>query len=125
MAKWQAIQKLYYKKIADLAEISVSSLDRLFEGTLRKQLLKGEIILKQGQICNSILFVEKGLLRALIDKNGTEINTDFTFEGSFTTNLKSLRSSTASDTAIQAGEPTTIFEFDKDQLLELIKCRQK
>src|SRR5450432_2101477 len=112
---------LLHKKITDLTEISVSGLDKLFEIATRRQFTKGEIILKQGQICTTIAFVEKGYLRTFIDKDDTEINTDFTFEGNFTTNLKSLRSSSFSDTTIQAGEPTTIYEFDKDKLIKLYK----
>lgn len=110
---------LLLKKITDLTEISVSSLDKLFEIATQRPLTKGQIILKQAQVCRTIMFVEKGYLRTFIEKDGTEINTDFTFEGNFTTNLKSLRSSFPSDTSIQAGETTTIYEFDKDKLLEL------
>lgn len=112
---------LLYKKINSLTEISVSGLDRLFEIADQRQLTKGEIILKQGQMCTTIVFVEKGYLRTFIDKDGTEINIDFTFEGNFTTNLKSLRSSSPSSTNIQAGERTTIYEFNKDTLLDLYK----
>ncbi len=110
---------LLYKKITDLTEISVSSLDKLFEIANQRHIAKGQIVLKQAQICKTIMFVEKGYLRTFIDKDGTEINTDFTFEGNFTTNLKSLRSSFPSDMSIQAEETTIIYEFDKDKLLEL------
>lgn len=112
---------LLYKKISDSTEISVLSLDKLFESAIKKQFLKGEILLKQGQICKNIVFVEEGYLRTFFDKDGTDINTNFTFEGNFTTNLKSLRSASSSDTTIQAGEPTTVYEFDKGKLLELYK----
>jgi CRP-like cAMP-binding protein len=112
---------LLYKKITDLTEISVSSFDKLFEIAIQREFTKGEVILRQGQICKTIMFVEKGYLRTFIDKDGTEINTDFTFEGNFTTNLKSLRSASLADTSIQAGEITIIYEFDKDRLLELYK----
>lgn len=110
---------LLYKSITDLTKISDSSLDCLFRIASVHHLPKGEFFLKQGAICKTVVFVEKGYLRTFINKDGTEINTDFTLEGSFTTNLKSLRSGTASDTTIQAGESTTLFAFDKDRLLEL------
>ncbi len=112
---------LLFKKITELTEISVSGIDKLFEIANQRQFTKGDIILRQGQICQTIMFVEKGYLRTFIDKDGKEINTEFTFEGNFTTNLKSLRTSSASDTSIQAGEITTIFEFDKNKLLDLYK----
>ncbi|PBQ33621.1 hypothetical protein CNR22_18175 [Sphingobacteriaceae bacterium] len=110
---------ILYKTITELTEISVSSLDKLFEIADKRQFQKGEFILKTGQICKTIMFVEKGYLRTFIEKDGTEINTDFTFEGNFTTNLKSLRSASSADNSIQAGEITTIYEFDKDKLLQL------
>ncbi len=102
-----------------MTEISVSSLDKLFEIANKRQLTKGEFILKPEQICKTIMFVEKGYLRTFIDKDGIEINTAFTFERNFTTNLKSLRSASLAENSIQAGEFTTIYEFDKDKLLEL------
>ncbi len=114
-------QTLLYKKITGLTEISDSSINKLFEITTANNLKKGEIILKEGQVCKTILFVEKGYLRTYVVKDGIEINTDFTFENNFTTNLKSLRSDFASDSNIEAGETTTIFAFDKDKLLELYK----
>ena len=91
---------LLYKTITGLNGISVSSVDKLFKIATRQQFKKREIILNQGQICKTIMFVEKGYLRTFIDKDGTEINTDFTFEGNFTTNLKSLRSATPADNLI-------------------------
>lgn len=112
---------LLYKKIIGLTEITQSGVDKLFAVACKRQLFKGEIILKQGQICRNIVFVEKGYLRTFIDKDGVDINTDFTFEDNFTTNLKSLRSSIPSDTTIQAGEAATIYEFDKEELLNLYK----
>ena len=113
---------LLLKRITCLTEISASSLERLFAIASHRPLKKGEAVLRPGQICKTIVFVEKGYLRTFIDKDGTEINIDFTFEGGFTTNLKSLRSASASETSIQAGEATTIYEFDKDKLLELYKA---
>lgn len=109
------------EKIASLAQISTSSLDMLIEIAQERQLSKGEIFLRQGQVCKKIVFVTKGYLRTFFTKDGIDINTDFTFENNFTTNLKSLRSSTPSETTIQAGETTSIYEFDKDMLLNLYK----
>lgn len=114
-------KNLLQKKIVSLADISVSSFNTLFEIARYKQLRKDEIILKEGQLCKKIVFVEKGFLRTFITRNGIDINTDFTFENNFTTNLKSLRASVPSDTTIQAGEPAAIYEFDKDELLQLYK----
>jgi CRP-like cAMP-binding protein len=108
-------------KIASLAEISSSSLDMLIAIAQERKLSKGEILLRQGQVCKKIVYIEKGYLRTYFNKDGIDININFSFENNFTTNLKSLRSSTPSDITIQAGEPTSIYEFDKDMLLNLYK----
>lgn len=97
------------------------SLDKLFNVITIKQIKKHENILNQGMICQNIFFVENGYLRIYTDKDGKEINTDFILENSFTTNLKSLRLAIPSDTTFQAGELSTIYEFDKDKLLALYK----
>ncbi|MBI3238463.1 MAG: Crp/Fnr family transcriptional regulator [Flavobacteriia bacterium] len=110
---------LLYKSITDLSKISDAGIDLLFSVASVQNLVKGQVLLTQGAICKTVVFVEKGYLRTFINKDGLEINTDFTLEGSFTTNLKSLRSGSASDTTIQAGESATIYAFDKDRLLEL------
>jgi CRP-like cAMP-binding protein len=110
---------LLHKRITDLTPLSQEGLNKLFEVASERHLSKGEIILKQGQVCKKIVFVEKGYLRTFIDKDGLDINTDYSFENSFTTNLKSLRSSLPSETTILAGEAAIIYEFDKDRLLEL------
>ncbi|MFZ4796979.1 MAG: Crp/Fnr family transcriptional regulator [Bacteroidia bacterium] len=114
-------KSLLYKNISDLTFISISNFEKLFETANQRLLKKGEIILKQGQVCNAIFFVEIGFLRTYIDNENGEINIDFTFEGNFTTNLKSLRSNTFSENNIQAGENAVIYEFDKIKLLELYK----
>lgn len=110
---------LLNKKIESLADIPALSLNHLFETAVQKQYLKGELLLKQGQVCKTIFFVEKGFLRTYFDEDDTEINTAFTFEGSFTTDLKSLRSASACSVSIITGEATTVYEFDKDKLLAL------
>jgi CRP-like cAMP-binding protein len=112
-------ETLLYKKVTELTDISSPDLLKLFEIANKQQVPKGEIILKQEQVCKTILFIEKGYVRTFIDKDGTTINTDFTFEGHFTTNLKSLRAGSPSDSSIQTCEPTVIYEFDKDKLLAL------
>ncbi len=110
---------LFYKTITGLASMSEASIIRLFDIANRKELKKNDYVLEENKICKSIFFVEQGYLRSFIYKDGNEINTNFTFEGNFVTNLKSLRTSTSSDINIKTEEKCVIYEFDKDQLFEL------
>lgn len=110
---------LLYLKIKELVPISGASIEKLFASASIRNLSKGENLLNQGEICNRVYFIEHGYLRAFHTKDGLEINTNFVFENSFTTSLKSLKLAVPSDISIQAGSIATIYEFEKNKLLEL------
>lgn len=80
---------------------------------------KGALLLQEGKICRYIYFVAGGCLRTYTLNDGAEINTDFVFEGSFATSLRSLRSGSGSDISIQAYEPSELYRFESSALLAL------
>lgn len=110
---------LLYLKIKGVAPMSGTNIDKLFTSATLRNLSKGEILLKQGEICKRVYFIEHGYLRAFHIKDGLEINTNFVFENNFTTSLKSLKLTVPSDISLQAGSTATIYEFEKNKLLEL------
>jgi CRP-like cAMP-binding protein len=82
-----------------------------------RHLKKGEIILQEGTVCRSVYFVEQGYLRTYHNKvDGSIVNLNFTFEGEFTSNLKSVISREPSTMSIEAGEDTLLWIFDLDKL---------
>jgi CRP-like cAMP-binding protein len=107
------------KKITEITSLSDNSIDLLLTCAQQKEFLKGQCLLKKGQICNHLYFVEKGWLRTYIDREGKDININFTFEGNFTSNIKSLKTKQSSQYVIEAGERSLVTLFDKDDLLEL------
>lgn len=106
------------QKINCFTPLSPESRSLLFEHIRPVQLLKGEILVEEGKICRSIYFIDKGLIRSFKDKDGKEINLDFSLEGSFVTHLKSLRKEIPADYGLQAIEPAWIWEFPKAELLD-------
>lgn len=84
----------------------------------RRELKKGEIILQQGQVCRSMYFVKSGYLRTWYNKDGVPINTNFTFEGGFTSILKSFKSRTPSEYTIEAGENAVVSVLEWDKIRE-------
>jgi CRP-like cAMP-binding protein len=105
----------YVKPILELSEQDTALLATAGQEV---KLKKDDILLKEGEICRRFFLVEKGYLRTFYDKDGVEINMNFTFEGEFTTNLRSLRNRQPSETSIEAGEDTIVWIFDLDQLVE-------
>lgn len=77
---------------------------------------KGEFLLKEGAVCREFYLVKKGHLRTYYNKDGTVINLNFTFEGDFTTNPKSIHNRQPSEFAIEAGEDTIAWVFNLDAI---------
>lgn len=102
-----------------IAPLSDATLDLLLSCGVQKQVPKGTHLLNEGQVCTSIYLVEQGYLRSYYNRGGNEINNGFSFEYSFATNLKSLRTGTASELCIQAAERCVVREFGKQELLAL------
>lgn len=48
---------------------------------IRKEVEKGELLLKEGQISHNIVFVGKGMLRQFYYKNGKDVTEHFSYEG--------------------------------------------
>ena len=65
-------------------------------------LKKKEYLLRQGQVCSFIGFVETGVLRSYIEKEGEDYISDFHFQGSFATSYRSFLTIEASVGSIQA-----------------------
>jgi len=76
-----------------------------------RELKKGEHLLREREICHCFYFVDKGYLRTYYNKDGSVVNLNFTFEGNFTTNVKSYRSRIPSELNIEAGEDASVWIF--------------
>lgn len=75
-------------------------------------LKKNEILLDEGQICNTFFIVESGLLRNYYNNNGLDVNFSFTMENHFTTNFEAYVNREPSKIIIQAMEKSTVWEVN-------------
>jgi CRP-like cAMP-binding protein len=106
----------YIKKVSD--RIPGEDLPLIIDCAQSKTFAKGEILLKEGEICRSFYLVESGYLRTYNYKDGVAINLNFTFEGRFTTNPKSINGRLPSEVIIEAGEKTSVWIFNLDVIVE-------
>ncbi|GAB3266258.1 Crp/Fnr family transcriptional regulator [Larkinella harenae] len=104
-----------------VSAVSAEALGLLLDAAEVKALKKGQYLLREGQVCRVIWYIEKGYLRTFYNKDGQEINTRFSFEHSFVTDLKSLRSETPANYSILTGEDATVWAFEKEKLLRLYR----
>ncbi|MBO6188352.1 MAG: Crp/Fnr family transcriptional regulator [Prevotella sp.] len=77
---------------------------------------KGEIILKEGEVCTNIYWVVKGLVRQFYYKNGKELTEYMATENHICMCIESLFKEEPTRLQIQALEPTVIFAMPKPKL---------
>jgi CRP-like cAMP-binding protein len=82
---------------------------------------KKEVLIKEGTICSFMGFVESGVLRAILMKDGEEFTSDFFFAGSFVTVYTSFLKRTPAVVTIQANGPTTIHCLSYSQFNHLLE----
>ncbi|MEL7268421.1 MAG: Crp/Fnr family transcriptional regulator [Bacteroidota bacterium] len=81
---------------------------------------KGDFVLKEGQICNHLYFLEKGLLRFAILKNGEYATKFFTVSPYLFTSQYSFANRLPSRETIEALEPSIIWKISHEKNLELL-----
>jgi CRP-like cAMP-binding protein len=77
---------------------------------------KGEIILKEGDVCSNIYWVVKGLIRQYYYKNGKELTEYMATENTICMCIESLFKEEPSRQQIVALEPTIIYAMPKNRL---------
>lgn len=111
--------------VSSRSYMSEESKSLLYRLGRRKKVKKNEFLLREGQYCHQIYFVESGLVRTWFNKEGREINLNFVPENNFVTNLKSIRDQTPSENNISALESSVVLDFEKMELLNLYECSKE
>ena len=81
-------------------------LDILESVLVSRKYAKGETVLAEGDICDSIIYIDKGLLRQFYIKNGKEVTEYLAVEGTIMMSIESLFKEVPSVQQIEAIEPT-------------------
>ena len=87
----------------------------------RVHLQKKEFLIKAGDICSFIGFVQEGVLRTYVHNEEEEFNIDFHLPNSFVTAYKSFLTQTPTKAYIQALSDTTIYFISYSDYHKLLK----
>jgi CRP/FNR family transcriptional regulator, anaerobic regulatory protein len=91
-----------------------------FENCLTKEnITSKKQILKQGESCNFIAFIQEGSFRFYIDNEGEEKITAFFFKGDFVTNYRSFLTGKPSYHYIEAMQDAIIYKINLQKLQSL------
>jgi CRP-like cAMP-binding protein len=80
---------------------------------------KKQVILKEGQVCNHLYFVVKGLLRAYYERNGEDTSNWFMMENDFVISVNSFYGRTPSDESIEVLEDCELIYIHYDDLMDI------
>ena len=105
--------KNWLKNVSFLTEADCE----LFEPFLQTKNIKAkDILLRDGQICLELGFINKGVFRMYYLIDGKEVNTHFSFENEFVVNYDSFIQESPSKYLIQALEDAQIVTFNLQTL---------
>ncbi|MEY4011053.1 MAG: hypothetical protein RIT22_177 [Bacteroidota bacterium] len=99
--------------------------EKLVSLMFTKKIKKKETLLRHGEICKEIFYVQKGILRVYIINEGKEVNTWFVKEGDFITSINSYHRQKPSEHFIEALEDCEIISIKKTTLDFIMKNNHK
>ncbi len=91
-------------------------LDILESILVPRKCAKGEIILKEGQICEDMFYIEKGLIRQFYIKKDKEVTEHLATEGGMIMCIESLFKEEPTKLQVEALEPSLLYALPKRKL---------
>ena len=91
-------------------------LDTLESILVPMKFAKGEMILKEGDLCDSIYYIEKGLIRQFYFKNGKEVTEHLGEDHTIVMCIESLFKEEPTRLQVEALEPTLVYAMPKQDL---------
>ncbi|MCK9159416.1 MAG: Crp/Fnr family transcriptional regulator [Bacteroidaceae bacterium] len=100
-------------------EMSTEGRSFLEKILVRKEIEKGEIYLKEGEISQDLIFVGKGMLRQFYFKSNRDVTEHFSYEGCVVICIESLFKQIPTHLMIEALEPSIVYLFPYSKALKL------
>ena len=98
--------------------MTYEELDTLESILVPMKFTKGEMILKEGDICDSIYYIERGLVRECYYKNNKEVTEHLGEDHTIFMCIESLFKEEPTKLQVEALEPTLVFALPKKRLEE-------
>jgi CRP/FNR family transcriptional regulator, anaerobic regulatory protein len=108
--------RLYFNKFIKLNDSEWADFEKCI---IKSNTAKNKQILKQGEYCNFIAFIQEGSFRFYYDKDGEVKITAFFFQGDFVSNYRSFLTGKPSDHFIEAMQDAVIYKINLQELSSL------
>ncbi len=110
----------FRKFILNYSALSEQEWEQVEARLILKQYKKGKALLKEGQICNKLYFLEEGFLRFYIYNNKKSVTKFFTEAPYCFTSQRSFSNYIPSKENIEVLENSTIWEMNKSDAFDLL-----
>jgi len=87
---------------------------------VEREIASKTILLHEGEIANTMHFIQKGCLRIWFNKDGKDITFQFFFEGQGVASIDSFLSNQPSMFTIESIEPSIVYSISKDKFEQLL-----
>lgn len=114
--------KKFISKYVALSDVELEDITSKFKSKLVK---KNDYLLRQGDTCKDLVFVQKGCLRLYYLKDDIEVSVWFAFQHSSAIEIYSFISGNASNYFLQAIEDSEILYLQKASLNKLYQHQPK
>lgn len=99
-----------------------NSLGKRYENLHQEYTLPAKtIMLEAGKVSQNFYFIQKGCARLWFNQDGKDITLQFFFEGQGVASIESFIQNTPSLFSIETIEPTTVWTYNKTDLLRLME----
>ncbi|WP_158860072.1 Crp/Fnr family transcriptional regulator [Lunatibacter salilacus] len=95
------------------------SIDQFLDIAILKDFKKGELLVREGEVCDKLFFVEQGLVRSFYHKEVKDVTISFSLAGEFITSMSGFITQKPTYENIEALEDCVVLEFGKEKLNEL------
>jgi CRP-like cAMP-binding protein len=107
------------QSISHFITLNKEELDFFYSLLSRKELKKKELLLRSGQNCRNIYFINKGCIRYFYLVDGEEKTAQFFFENAWYTDYESFLTGDPSENFVDALEDTELLCLEKSNLEKL------
>lgn len=108
----------FLRQFGELPEPLIPALERVLQ---QKTFSKKHILIKKGQVCHSLYFIEKGLARNYFEEDDKELTSDIVLDGELLVAFSSFTSRQPSREIIELLEESTLYALHYDDLQRLYR----
>lgn len=101
--------------------LSPATLDAIASVVVQKKYHHRKTVINEGEVCDYMFYIEKGLVRQFYHKNGQEVTEHLACEGEIVCCLESFFTRQPSQIMMHTLEPTILYGFPYAEMQELTK----